>query len=580
MFYSKEVIEEIRNLNNIIDLVGNYVSLKQKGSSWFGLCPFHKEKTPSFSVSDEKQIFHCFGCGAAGNVFGFVMRIENISFINSVRFLADRVGYELSEHEKNNTREKLFEINRLAAKFYYKNLLEAKKVLSYLEKRNINAESRKIFGLGYGSNNIKDLYEFLIKQNFYEKDLLNSGLFFKNNRGELCDRFFKRLILPIRNINGRVIGFGGRLVENMINNKSVKYINSPESKLYIKSENLYNLDLAIKTRKNNIILVEGYLDAISLYQAGIKNVVAVLGTAFSLKQASLLKKYFECVIILFDNDLAGDNARLKAIKILEEKNLEIKVLELDNAKDVDEYIKKFGSDSFLKLLDSYVLDGVEFKLRAAEKKYDLKNTSDEIKFLQEASQIIFELQDKIKQEIYIKKLAERVGISRDAIREEIKKIDLKKNMLFEKKYIEKANKFDEQNVIEDFLNLLAKKFYLVECVKKYLLIDELENEIHAKILEKIYWCHEKKIEFNIANVISEFEKREDQEKATRVFIKEINYENINKALEDMIKIIKKNNLEKKIAEIIKSNDDCASDKLKKLFKAKREIDLIKFEFKN
>ena len=573
-FYSQEVIEEIRSQNEIVDLISSYLSLKKQGKSYFGLCPFHNEKSPSFSVSFEKQIYYCFGCGAAGNVITFVMQMEHYDFPEAIKFLAERVNYDLPESNNPETqkkiayKKKLLKINVEAAKFFYKNLIQSKECLNYLSKRGIENRTIKKFGLGYADGN---LIAHLKNLGYDENDLITCGLTYKNKFNQLKDKFFCRIMFPIFDVHNKVIAFGGRVINDAL---KPKYLNSPETVLFIKSAGLYNLNLACKSGQKELILTEGYMDTISLYQAGFKNVCAALGTAFSIKQAGLIKNYFDSVILLFDSDEAGKKAITRAIDILDKMDLNIKILLLENAKDPDEYIKKFGVDGFKNLLENKCIGSVEFKINCLKNNYDLKDVSQKTKFTKEVIQIIFNLSDKIKQEIYIRKVADMLNISEKVIREEVEKKKFSGQKIKANDFDLKNKKSDKKDVLlkakADLINILLKEPSFILRVKKVLQVNELGNDIFAGLLNLIYELKETDDFINPSMLINYFETQVEQAAVAKVLNQNIFYCDLEKALNDIIKIIKKEHINQ---EIVLKND---VERLKNLLERKKIIDKISF----
>ena len=387
--YSDELIEEIRSNNDIVDIISQYVVLKRSGRSYFGLCPFHKEKSPSFSVSPDKQIFHCFGCGAGGNVFHFVSKIENINFIESVQSLADRAGIALPSLDSNEDtktqmlKSKVYEINEVAAQFYHENLYKptSKLAQDYVKKRKLDNKTLKNFTIGY-SCRYNELYQELKRKGFKEEEILASSLVIKNEDGSYVDRFRKRFMIPIRDVKDRVIAFGGRVLDD----SKPKYINSPENIVYSKGRHLFGLNVAKRNPMDRLIIVEGYMDAISLQQRGIPNVVASLGTALTEAQGRLLRRYANKIIIGYDSDGAGQAATMRGLEILQNLGYDVRILQLDdpNVKDPDEYVLKNGSGRFYLCADK-AISLVEFKVKMLKQSLNIQSASDKIKFLNEVS---------------------------------------------------------------------------------------------------------------------------------------------------------------------------------------------------
>ena len=405
MIYGEEIIEEVRSRNDIVDLISTYVPLKKKGSSYFGLCPFHNEKSPSFSVSRDKQMYYCFGCGAGGNVFTFLMEYENFSFPEALKYLAERAGMELPEEELNeeakramDEKARLREMNKLSANYFYY-LLHSKrgqKGLAYLKDRGITDTTIKHFGLGYADIYNDDLYRFLKSKGYSDEDLKDSALVTIDERRGGSDKFWNRVMFPIMDVNNRVIGFGGRVMGD----GSHKYLNSKETKLFDKSRNLYGLNFARSSRKKEIILCEGYMDVISMHQAGFTNAVAALGTAFTSGHGTLLKRYTENVILSFDSDEAGQRAILRAIPILKEAGLTVRVLDLTPYKDPDEFIKGLGAQALEERIRK-AMSSFMFQVKVAAGRYDQDDPESKTQFQHEAAKLLATIEEPLERKNYI-----------------------------------------------------------------------------------------------------------------------------------------------------------------------------------
>lgn len=405
MIYGEEIIEEVRSRNDIVDLISTYVPLKKKGSSYFGLCPFHNEKSPSFSVSRDKQMYYCFGCGAGGNVFTFLMEYENFSFPEALKYLAERAGMELPEEELNeeakramDEKARLREMNKLSANYFYY-LLHSKrgqKGLAYLKDREITDATIKHFGLGYADIYNDDLYRFLKSKGYSDEDLKDSALVTIDERRGGSDKFWNRVMFPIMDVNNRVIGFGGRVMGD----GSPKYLNSKETKLFDKSRNLYGLNFARSSRKKEIILCEGYMDVISMHQAGFTNAVAALGTAFTSGHGTLLKRYTENVILSFDSDEAGQRAILRAIPILKEAGLTVRVLDLTPYKDPDEFIKGLGAQALEERIRK-AMSSFMFQVKVAAGRYDQDDPESKTQFQHEAAKLLATIEEPLERKNYI-----------------------------------------------------------------------------------------------------------------------------------------------------------------------------------
>ena len=422
--YSDEIIDEVRQTNDIVDIISQYVHLKRSGRNFFGLCPFHNEKSPSFSVSPDKQIFHCFGCGVGGNVFTFLTKIEGINFVEAVQTLAERSNIQLPSLEskvdsvKELLKAKVYKINEFTANYYHENLYQpdSKIAQEYIKKRKLTNETLKSFQIGF-SGKFDELYQALKKQGFEEKEILESGLVNRNDKGQYIDRYRNRLMFPICDARGRVIAFGGRVLDD----SKPKYINSPENVVYSKGRNLFGLNVAKKGDIKQILIVEGYMDVISLHQRGITNVVAPLGTALTQQQGWLLRKNSEKIILSFDSDEAGLTAKIRALDILQDMGCDIRVLQMEGAKDPDEYIIKYGNARFHSLIEK-ALSVIEFKVKILKQNLNLDQVNDKIKFLNEIAKLIAKVDNTIEREIYLEKISNEYNISKEAIYGEVNKL--------------------------------------------------------------------------------------------------------------------------------------------------------------
>jgi len=424
MLYPEQIIEEVRLRNDIVEVVSGYVKLEKKGRSYWGLCPFHNEKTPSFSVEPNKQFFYCFGCNKGGSVIHFIMNIENLEFVEALKFLADRAGIALPESEDPHEREKaeqrkiILEINRQAARFYFKTLAgkDGLKAQDYLKKRGLLAKTIKQFGLGYAPAGWDVLTRELQKQHFPEDLLIKSGLSIRAKSGELIDRFRDRIMFPIFDIRGSIIGFGGRVLDG----STPKYMNSPDTPVYNKSRELYGLNYARMSSSKRLLIVEGYMDVISLHQAGIDFAVASLGTALTRMQAWILKKYAEEVIIAYDSDSAGQAATMRGLEILNDTGCKVKVLVLPEGKDPDEYIRIHGPEKFKNLIDR-AISLLDYKIRVKKNMHNLDTLEDKLKLLNGIADTLAEHDNPIERELYAKNYAQEYGISYESLMEEINK---------------------------------------------------------------------------------------------------------------------------------------------------------------
>lgn len=422
MYYPDEFIEEVRMRNDIVDIIGNSVHLQKKGSSYFGLCPFHNEKSPSFSVSREKQMYYCFGCGAGGNVITFVMEYENYGFVEAVRYLAERAGMEIPKEEYSPEAKRqadlkgiLLEIQKKAARYFYYQLKSnnGKIGYEYLKNRGLSDDTIRAFGLGYAAPYPDDLYQYLKKEGYSDEILKESGLVKIEERGAY-DKFWNRVMFPIMDVNNRVIGFGGRVMGE----GNPKYLNSPETKIFDKSRNLYGLNVARRSRKSYFLVCEGYMDVISMHQAGFTNAVASLGTAFTSQHGILIKRYVHEVILTYDSDAAGVKAALRAIPMLKEAGLSVKVLNLKPYKDPDEFIKNLGADAFQERIEQAV-NGFLFEIQNLRLQYDLGDPEQKTEFFNQVAEKLLVFEDEMEQNNYIEAVSREYGINYDILRKKV-----------------------------------------------------------------------------------------------------------------------------------------------------------------
>ena len=442
MAFPEAFLDELTARNPIEDVVGQYVSLKRSGSNLFGLCPFHGEKTASFSVAPDKGIYYCFGCHKGGGVINFQMEVEGLSYPDAVRALAKRVGMEVPEDEQYQSRyrqqERLWALHKEAARFFHSQLYApvGRAALEYAFGRGMSKSILTTFGVGYAPDTWDSLVKAMRAKGYTEQELKDSGLVTVSQKnGNLFDRFRDRLMFPIIDVRGNVIGFGGRIISN--DKDTAKYLNSPETMIFNKRKNLFGLNLAKKTKQDHLILVEGNIDVVALHQYGFDNAIASLGTSLTEEQAALMTRYTDQVVLIYDGDKAGQNATQRAIPILEKAGLQVKVLQIKDAKDPDEFLKKFGADKFKILLEDSA-NRVEYQLNSIRRKYDLREDDQKIKFVHEAAEMICTLGSAVQREVYGGRVAEAAGISADAMKMEIGKA-YKRRIDREKKKQEKID---------------------------------------------------------------------------------------------------------------------------------------------
>ena len=586
MRYSDEILEEVKDTNDIVEVISQYVHLKRSGRNYFGLCPFHNEKSPSFSVSPDKQIFHCFGCGVGGNVITFISKIEGIGFKEAIETLADRANIKLPTIENNldskkeELKSKVYKVNAFSAEYYHKRLYqkESKIGQEYIKKRKLNNETLESYKIGF-SGNFDELYNELKKQGFGEEEILESGLVNKNDKGMYIDRYRNRIMIPIFDERGRVIAFGGRVLDD----SKPKYINSPENIVYSKGRHLFGLNVAKKGDTKKLLIVEGYMDAISLHQRGITNVVASLGTALTQSQGWLLRKNAEQVILGFDSDGAGQTAIIRAMEVMQNMGCDMRVLQMTGAKDPDEYVIKYGSANFQKLMDN-AISLIEFKVKVLKQNLNLDNAADKIKFLNEIANLISKIDNTMEREIYIEKIAKGYNISKEAIFAQVNKLKYSGNQ--DKKILEKTykvrsnNKFneDEEKISEELkkrentiISILINNPQNYDKIKENIKPEEFKYQINRKIVEELYKELEKE-NYNVMSVLDHFEDEEIQNHLTSIMAEDYGIEDNEKAIEDIFIKYEREKLEKRRDEILKQeSQEQDVEKKKKLGQELNEI---------
>lgn len=529
MRISESKIEEIRNTANIVDVVSEYVQLRKRGRNYIGLCPFHSEKTPSFTVSDEKQIYHCFGCHNGGNVFKFLMEYKKISFIEAVQELAEQFGielnYEESAREGQSEQEILFDINTEVAKYFSNNLLndeEGQIARDYFQKRNIKVQTMRAFGLGYALNGWENLVSFLKQKNIDLEKALQLGLIGRNKDGRVYDKLAGRIIFPIFSPNGRVVAFAGRKLRE--DDTGAKYINSPESIIYVKGRILYGLSFAKdEIRKlDKAIIVEGYMDLISLYQAGIKNVVAVSGTALTDDQAQLLSRYTKNVVLLFDADTAGISASMRSIEILLRKDFDVKIATLPSGEDPDSFVNKYGKDEFEEVIKRSE-NFLEYQTAYYEKQGMFSDPTKAAEAIRELVKPIAIIDDELKRNLLIKTISKKFNLREKLLEKELEKAleQEKKTARTQTQRIYKEEIKSVENLIAPEIRKVPPQVYntekeiirlmfendetIFELISEQIDPDTLELEIHRKIFNKIQQYYSEEKNLNPADLISLFD---------------------------------------------------------------------------
>jgi len=555
-FFSDEMVQKIQENSEIVSVIASYLDLQPSGSSHKALCPFHNEKTPSFTVNQEKQIFKCFGCGEAGNVISFIMKAENLDFVDALKLLAERANISIEntsisdkEREEINKKTLFYEINRIAGEYFYHKLTKKNnQAINYLNIRGLKSKTIKSFGLGYALDSWNDLMQHLTGKGFSLADIKECGLIRQNTKlntkAKQYDSFRDRIMFPIFDIRGKVVGFGGRTLDDTL----PKYINSPETLVFSKSNVLYSLNIARKNTKNRkIILVEGYMDVILLNQAGIKNTVATLGTSLTNQHAKILNKYCDEVIICFDNDDAGKKATLRSIDILDAVGLDVKICILDNGMDPDDFIRLKGEQEFSYMIDR-ALGRVDYIMLTAKKNINLNTSDGKIKFIREMSILAKRLKNPVEIELFLQKIEKEIGVSYNAIKQEIFGNDAKPLKSLNKKYtstINSNNKYiNPITIIDRKGSIIAEtqfiKFLLTERENIAKVIKEIEAEdftitSHKKIIKYLYNNYS---DFDMDTMMEEIslEKKTIQE----IMQIDIQHTNIRKNVSVYIKKIKRN----------------------------------------
>ena len=532
MRYSDDIIEEVRQKNDIVDVVSQYVRLTRRGSTYFGLCPFHNEKTPSFSVTPGKQMYYCFGCGAGGNVYNFIMEYENYTFGEALKHLADRAGVELPKieysrevREKAEQRAELLEINKQAAQYYYYQLrTEGGKIgYQYLSGRGLSEETMRKFGLGYSDKFGGGLYKFLKSKGYSDERLRESGLFNVDERHGMYDKFWNRVIFPIMDVNNRVIGFGGRVMGD----GKPKYLNSPETKIFDKSRNLYGLNIARTTRKKYLILCEGYMDVISMHQAGFTNAVASLGTALTSGHASLLKRYTQEVLLLYDSDEAGIRAALRGIPILRDAGVSSRVVNLKPYKDPDEFIKNMGAEAFEERLGQ-ASDSFMFRVSIAESEFPMDEPQGQNRFFERCAELLLELKDELERNLYIeaivKKYRGQYGVSVEDLRKTVNTLALKGTPAENRTQPKTSggqNKKKKESASDQAQKLMLTWLVtypgIFDKVAQYLNAEDFIVPLYKEVAQMLFRQREEEGQVNPAKLLNSFTDSEEQREVASLF---------------------------------------------------------------
>ena len=580
MYYPEELVEEIRSKNDIVDVISSYVRLQKKGSSYFGLCPFHNEKSPSFSVSRQKQMYYCFGCGAGGNVFTFLMEYENYSFVEALKYLADRAGVELPEPEysgeakkRADTKAILLEINKAAAQYFYVQLLRPQggHALTYLKDRKLSDDTIKAFGLGYSNKYSDDLYKYLKSKGYKDDMISQAGLISIDEKYGVHDKFWNRVMFPIMDVNSRVIGFGGRVMGDA----KPKYLNSPETIIFDKSRNLYGLNRARKSRKPYFLLCEGYMDVISLHQAGFTNAVASLGTALTPGHVALIKRYVNEVYLTYDSDEAGTKAALRAGPILREVGITAKIIRMEPYKDPDEFIKNLGAEAFEERIQK-ARNGFMFSLEILERDYDMTSPEGRTDFMKEAARKLTEFDEEIERNNYIDAVAGTYHVGSEDLKKLVGRMAVQTGLA---KPVERPRSTRSQNLDKEdgtrksqkiLLTWMASDENVFAQIQKYIHPEDFPEGIYRTVAELLYAQHEQG-KLNPAQIMNHFTDEEEHREVAALFntrIREIRTAHEQeKALKETIIRVKKNSIEEHSAKL----DPTDIQGLQKLMEAKRAL---------
>ncbi len=556
MYYPEELVEEVRIKNDIVGVVSGYVKLQKKGGNHWGCCPFHNEKTPSFAVSESKQMYHCFGCGVSGNVYTFVMQYENYTFPEAVKMLAERAGvnlpeveYSAEEKKRAGRRARLLEVNKEAAKFFYYQLRSPHGEVGqkYLEKRALSQETMHKFGLGYAGKSGAALVEYLRSKGFEDELIKEAGLANYSEKHGLMSQFWNRVMFPIQDINHRVIGFGGRVMGD----GEPKYLNSPETPIFDKSRNLYGLNFARTARSGNLIICEGYMDVIAMHQAGFTQAVASLGTAFTPEQAALLRRYTDNVLLAYDSDGAGVKAALRGIGILRDAGLTGKVINMKPYKDPDEFIKNLGQEAFQERIDQ-AENSFFFEIRILAEQYDMSDPEQKTKFHREIAKKLCAFSEEVERENYLQAISEKYFIGADNLRKLVKSyaattgdarpIERPKSGISQKQTPEENAKKAQRLLI----TWLVDEPAVYPKIKQYISPEDFTEELYAKVAEKLFAGLEQE-NFQPAGIISMFEDEEEQRQAAELFHTSLpqleTRQEREKAFHDILLAVKRNSYE-------------------------------------
>lgn len=555
-YFSEELIEEVRSRNDIVDVIGGYVRLQKRGSTYFGLCPFHNEKTGSFSVSPNKQMYYCFGCHAGGNVFTFLMQYENYTFGEAMQALADRVGVELPQQEMTSAQKKeadkrtrLLEVNKEAAKYFYKLLRSPRgeKAYAYFHNRELSDETMQKFGLGYSDQYSDDLFRYLKHLGYDDALLKESGLITIDEVRGGHDKFWNRAMFPIMDVHNRVIGFGGRVMGE----GEPKYLNSPETKIFDKSRNLYGLNIARTTRKPQLLLCEGYMDVIALHQAGFDNAVASLGTALTSGHANLLKRYTKEVYLTYDSDSAGVHAALRAIPILKEVGIVTKIINMQPYKDPDEFIKALGAEEYQKRIDQ-AENSFLFEIRMLEQNYDMNDPQSKTAFYNEMARRLLNFSEELERNNYIQAVADKYQIGFEELRKLVNHLAMSQSTITRQTPLktgirEKKREDGMKQSQKLLLTWLIEDTRLFESIRGWITPQDFTEPFYQQVAQELFAQYEKDHTVNPAKIVSMFPEEEEQKEIAGLFNATIHEleskQDREKVVKETIRRIKENSID-------------------------------------
>ncbi len=560
MFYSDDIVEEVRSRNDIVDVISEYAGLKKAGNSYKCCCPFHSEKTPSFTVSREKQMYHCFGCGAGGNVYTFIMKYENFTFPEAIEYLAKRAGITLPEQEmspedkkKYSRRQMLYDVNKSAAAYFHFLLTKTERGklgYKYYKERGFTDETIAKFGLGYSDIYRDDLYKYLKNKGFSDSIMRDAGLVEFDEKSGPRDKFWNRVMVPITDINGKIIAFGGRV----LGDAKPKYLNTKETDIFNKSRNLFAMDIARHSKKKGVILCEGYMDVIAMHQAGFDNAIASLGTAFTEGQANLIKRYTTDVYLAYDSDGAGRAAAMKAIQILRGLEMSQRVIDLKPYKDPDEFIKNLGSEQYENRVNE-ALTGRIYEIDSIVDNYDMNNPEEKTKFMKEAARLLAGIDDSAERQNYIDSVAAKYYMNVDELKKLVSKAglagDISRDVVYQTR--ELRNRVETNPAEEDqkyLLTMMVNEPYLFEKLEGVISEEDFTADYIKDVAECVFREYRETGEVSPAKILNRYDDAELQEKVSGMFTKELEFDTtpsvLEKALTDIIIKIKSNNIDRQL----------------------------------